>query len=483
MAWSRRTGRRRRLLVPDLVAAALVIVVLGPGRAAGEEHVLLRWTCTADGDAVRVERGPEQIYRVLGRRDRERFTSCTSGREPVCRTMTLHRFDVDCQGKRVAWMDLVAAATRPASSQVWVAHQRLHIRRSANDRHAGSCDPMLDICWRERRAAAETVVLPPGFAPALHLAPRFGTPDQLQVAGRPSAPGSDAEEARTSPRPAAAGRNEGSILADTARSMAEEWQTAVVPSASGGRLRLLGLSLYPLLLTFVAMLCTAVIAIQLGIAPQAVTASAGLAWQKLVIQLAALRRTVRPATEPPPTTLIDPTPPPALSADWPEVEELHATAVALAAIVRQIVEGILQEGRMRDVLLAEVDTSDAILGSSELASAMSDRRAAEARQILEKAIDDLQRTRTLARIEHERTLEAGVQDHDGLPDNRSEACAFLGVNPLADDRVVKKVVDALRQNWHPDLASDDADRCRREARMKQINAAWDLIRQRSVAAA
>ena len=40
---------------------------------------------------------------------------------------------------------------------------------------------------------------------------------------------------------------------------------------------------------------------------------------------------------------------------------------------------------------------------------------------------------------------------------------------------LKKIVDGLRQSWHPDLARDDADRALRELRSKQINAAWDLL--------
>ncbi len=40
---------------------------------------------------------------------------------------------------------------------------------------------------------------------------------------------------------------------------------------------------------------------------------------------------------------------------------------------------------------------------------------------------------------------------------------------------MKKIVDGLRLSWHPDLAKDEADRQLREYRLKQINAAWDLI--------
>ena len=39
----------------------------------------------------------------------------------------------------------------------------------------------------------------------------------------------------------------------------------------------------------------------------------------------------------------------------------------------------------------------------------------------------------------------------------------------------EEAVNALRECWHPDLATDEEDRRLREIRIKQINAAWDLI--------
>lgn len=58
---------------------------------------------------------------------------------------------------------------------------------------------------------------------------------------------------------------------------------------------------------------------------------------------------------------------------------------------------------------------------------------------------------------------------------RLEAYAFLGVNASASDAVLKKAVNALRECWHPDLATNEEDRRLREVRIKQINVAWDLI--------
>jgi DnaJ-class molecular chaperone len=65
---------------------------------------------------------------------------------------------------------------------------------------------------------------------------------------------------------------------------------------------------------------------------------------------------------------------------------------------------------------------------------------------------------------------------------RLEAYAFLGVNAGASELMLKKTVNALRECWHPDLATDEEDRHRREIRIKQINVAWDLISQKRMSA-
>ena len=63
-----------------------------------------------------------------------------------------------------------------------------------------------------------------------------------------------------------------------------------------------------------------------------------------------------------------------------------------------------------------------------------------------------------------------------MPQSVAEAYRVLGINAAAEPAVTKKLVDALRMSWHPDYARDNADRIKREDRMKQINAAWDLIK-------
>ena len=66
---------------------------------------------------------------------------------------------------------------------------------------------------------------------------------------------------------------------------------------------------------------------------------------------------------------------------------------------------------------------------------------------------------------------------DQIPSTRADALQVLGMGVTADASLaaIKKIVDGLRQTWHPDLASDPSEQGIREQRMKQINAAWEIL--------
>lgn len=68
-----------------------------------------------------------------------------------------------------------------------------------------------------------------------------------------------------------------------------------------------------------------------------------------------------------------------------------------------------------------------------------------------------------------------IWDEDWLPTNKSEAYEVLGVDPRAGREAIKSTVTRLRRALHPDYAFDEEDRLMRERRLKQINAAWDLL--------
>jgi curved DNA-binding protein CbpA len=66
---------------------------------------------------------------------------------------------------------------------------------------------------------------------------------------------------------------------------------------------------------------------------------------------------------------------------------------------------------------------------------------------------------------------------DAIPRSREDALQVLGigVTPDASETALKKIVDGLRLSWHPDYAKDADDLRLRELRLKQINAAWEII--------
>ncbi|MEL7049519.1 MAG: J domain-containing protein, partial [Pseudomonadota bacterium] len=74
------------------------------------------------------------------------------------------------------------------------------------------------------------------------------------------------------------------------------------------------------------------------------------------------------------------------------------------------------------------------------------------------------------------TLSDGPDARLSMPETVFEAYRVLGVRASGSERAVKKVVDALRMSWHPDLSVNEQDRVEREERIKQINLAWDIIK-------
>ena len=66
-----------------------------------------------------------------------------------------------------------------------------------------------------------------------------------------------------------------------------------------------------------------------------------------------------------------------------------------------------------------------------------------------------------------------------MPRTIDEAYFVLGVNADVNDETLKRLVRALRQCWHPDLAQNESDRNYRETRIRQINVANDIIAGRA----
>ena len=162
------------------------------------------------------------------------------------------------------------------------------------------------------------------------------------------------------------------------------------------------------------------------------------------------------------------------------------SADTLHAAVREQVL-LLDRPLVQAKLLEALALVERRLLSQQLTDHVAAREWGQAQSTITEVLFDLGKLQTTLDAANEPAhvpREQGrVLDRAIMPANASEAFALLGVNPDADEKIVKKVVDGLRQSWHPDLARDEDDRLRREQRMKGINVAWELIRCRRQEAA
>jgi hypothetical protein len=174
-----------------------------------------------------------------------------------------------------------------------------------------------------------------------------------------------------------------------------------------------------------------------------------------------------------------PPPRPQTTAEQAAGEDLMRNTESFFQHVSEIVRDMKAAGPLRDVVSDELKAVEAVLCSPALVTAYARQDWPYVRASTVQILTDLERIRRIVQGANEAAAAAPAAPRDiTIPTDRDEALAILGVNADASEKVVKKIVDAMRQTWHPDLARDDADRRAREARLKQINSAWDLVRSR-----
>ncbi len=128
---------------------------------------------------------------------------------------------------------------------------------------------------------------------------------------------------------------------------------------------------------------------------------------------------------------------------------------------------------LREVLEQEIGVIRQRLAIVKAQASDGPEAAHKAAPAFRTLVRDLERVR---RISESAALSFSRERVTGrLPRTRSEAYDVLGVNADVSDQTLKKLVDALRMCWHPDLARDEPDRLLREERIKCINVAWELI--------
>ncbi len=409
----------------------VVLVVTGLSQAAAAEELVMPFTCAAQSGAVQLTPSAETSYKIAGTRQERIFTACLSG-AATCENMMVHRFAIDCGGTKASWASVVEAANN------------LGIKTPNG--------------------------LPLGFAPATTLKARFVLPALANFN-----PFRSKVEVEQLPADGVVAFDEG----DQATRVAA-WRTEVradtVPQGKSRAFRV------GAIISFLMIILAGISLIAAGRwrVPQFATVLQGSA-PEVLWRLAHRARASFGQSQDWLGQNIGRVP------DWirgdaesaGNSELLNAASVAMARLIEaELHVATLPAGLLlREVLLSELDRVRERLNgvTRDLDRRPKDKSAGMIRAVLR----ELDRIGRIAQgADRDSRHDAG--DSEGpapsMPQSVAEAYRILGINADAEPAVTKKLVDALRMSWHPDYARDGEDRRKREERMKQINAAWDLIK-------
>lgn len=461
-------------------SVALIISLLPVLPAVARERLVMPFDCGVERGEVRLTPSGEASYPIVGIRDEQTITTCPKGEQASCRTVMVHRFAVSCRGTSVAWMQVAAAIRSAASNRAWIEDGRLNLVMPARDsldaprgclagghgglQHQvtarGNCLPV------PRKAAFEHLILPDGFAPVGELGARLmigGAADDMAADGDAAASldGNVHRVAMTDGEIAVAKADPEAVLEPAGRAFEtalepdlanDEWITVVhagpdeVPAAEPPA---------PAPDSFwswlVAGLAASVIVLLLGVryVPAALARSRGAS----AFHMARSDMNLSNASQ------------------------------AVAALLLQTetaASDLRGAGPLRDVLQAELKHVRERLASLDKILAKGGLPAEKSAAQFRALVRELERIRRI--VDSAVASLASTRKPATLPRTTSEAYEVLGVNAEVSENVLKKIVDALRMSWHPDLARDDNDREMRESRIRQINIAWDLINGKREAA-
>lgn len=153
------------------------LICLLPHTAVLAEDLLVPFSCSPGAAGVTARPSDMQRYRILGTRESDPFTACASDDQRRCRTIMLHRFTIDCNGRRVTWPEFYAAISEVTTGSANLDGDRL-IVRIRPDR--SQLSPRTRF---ETRPSSKPfyVQMPTGFAPVRGTVARFAGPQPADV--------------------------------------------------------------------------------------------------------------------------------------------------------------------------------------------------------------------------------------------------------------------------------------------------------------
>ncbi len=482
-------GRRR------VQAFFAILAGIGAGLGAGSQASLaagyvlvMPYACTKIGNRVVTTPGPARRYPVVGRLDAFELPGCTNGSRAGtdCRPVAVHHFDILCGGKRVSWSDVAysIAESRPYPSKRTAiddgsARCRLTADRSRLD-HTGAA--LSVVCYQPQASFPYTrMLVPAGFAPVGEAGGRIVAADAPPAAPRQSgvlhalvtsSPLPDITPVANEPA-AAVPRLDFAQAMDSGRAKILAINVPVVLDASTPRSGPWGF-----IWGFGAALA--------GLAgfgawrwphkARRVKARTARSLLQAIVWGETYGTGVRQKFAGLPT-VFKPAPKPIADI---KAANAASAVTALLGDAQGRLSDLRNAGPLNDVLTQELGQLRQRLSALESTAAESEEAAARASPGFRNLMRDIERVR---RITDSAALSIGTnRSPTRIPATKAEAFDLLGLNPDVAEGTLKKVADGLRMNWHPDHARDDADRTAREARIKAINIAIDLINGRRAAA-
>lgn len=527
----------------------LALAALAPTTPAfaqpADDLLVMPFACNIVGGRALLSPAPEQSHRIMGRREQRAFNACSTVNPSMCRTWTVHRFTIECEGVRVPWVEVVAAAeAEQGRRRAWVEDGRLLLRMEPSwdldpddpcGRNPAWLDPRMRRYCADRRdmGASGVVEMPPGFAPMLGIDGIFvkgsPSPGPPPVAAAPPAPlsppgvsppasplkGARAEPPPQAPFPDAPPYARAEPPREAPPKEASARAPLVVPSPSGD----------PAPPKIVAPAPPPAKEAAAKVPPPPAPSGDPAAKPGTPLIPKIINRPDSGGEPPAPVSATsEAKTPPAAQADTkaanpsPAAREAAAKAapardespqpkvttgeepvtVSLLSVVRSpatifafgfaaLAAGVLAVF----AVVRRREHADAGRRPRDFASVPLDGRPQHGRPAVpaQRVIADTRgklppnaAASAMNRVPmpgEDGTPGAGVPSQlgDRIPRTRSEALQVLGmgVTPSANDAALKKIVDGLRLSWHPDLARDESDRQMRELRLKQINAAWEII--------
>ncbi len=415
--------------------------------AFADDLLVMPYSCTIVDGRPQLTPAPNQSHRIIGAREQRSLRTCSPINPALCRQWTIHRFDVDCEGMALPWASVIANAQ---PQRAWLENGRLHIRMPPSWTMAPddpcSAEPGRGEPWRygrlqrycaDRRALTPPAVveMPAGFAPLLGIDAIFVTPPPAKNVAPQATHSPQAPMVAAAPFPPNITRTE-PVQPGAPKEPLREPPPAKPPVANAE-------------------------AVALAPAPAPVI-------PKIINRPDVATET----TASPPVTVVE-----------TETAAVETSVLAVNPEAPMPASSALAFARWAVLALAAVLLAFAAVA---LTQARARRHQPAASRALAPRWGENEPPRKVVPARRGATEGLAIWStttatsptwNEEVPRTRSDALHVLGMGVTADANVVaiKKIVDGLRQTWHPDLARDPSDREVRERRMKQINVAWDIL--------